>query len=207
MDESVLRGMSRWPNVPMVFGYLRLDERGHWILQGRRLEHIKTIAFMNRNYDRDDHGRWYFQNGPQRVFVTLSYTPWVYRLTQGIPTTHTGLAVNTVKNAWVDDQGRLLLETEHGPGLIHDQDLPEAVERLTGADGGRLDPDTATEGLERLMAGEMPGDDRPAMSLDLAGTTVMLNCLRARDVAERFGYTPLPAPLAGETAKARICRD
>ena len=35
--------------------------------------------FISRNYQADARGRWYFQNGPQRVFVSLAYTPLVIR--------------------------------------------------------------------------------------------------------------------------------
>ena len=85
MDEIVIRGMLKWPNVPAVYGWLSLDRRGSWMIKNvsGRFERIANPAvneFIGRNYAADDEGRWYFQNGPQRVFVALDYTPWVYRL-------------------------------------------------------------------------------------------------------------------------------
>ena len=90
MDEIVVRAMQKWPNVPNVFGWLKLDRRGHWLVKSRtggdartvfeRISNAAVVEFIGRNYQADDKGRWFFQNGPQRVFVTLEYTPLVYRL-------------------------------------------------------------------------------------------------------------------------------
>ena len=33
MDEIVLRSMLKWPNVPSVYGWLRLDRRGQWLIR------------------------------------------------------------------------------------------------------------------------------------------------------------------------------
>jgi len=95
MDEIVLRALLKWPNVPSVYGWLRLDRRGRWSIRmpsvptapgaadaAPRFERIVNpamIEFIGRNYTRDAEGRYFFQNGPQRVFVTLEYTPWIYR--------------------------------------------------------------------------------------------------------------------------------
>ncbi|HMN64893.1 MAG TPA: DUF2946 family protein, partial [Burkholderiaceae bacterium] len=35
MDEQVLHAMARWPDVPAVWGWLRLDRRGRWLLVDR----------------------------------------------------------------------------------------------------------------------------------------------------------------------------
>src|SRR5690349_8138066 len=77
--------MVKWPAVPSVYGWLALDRRGNWLIRAAagRFERITNSAltdFIGRNYGCDEAGRWYFQNGPQRVFVALDYTPWVYRL-------------------------------------------------------------------------------------------------------------------------------
>ena len=33
MDEIVIRGMLKWPNVPSVYGWLSLDRRGSWTIK------------------------------------------------------------------------------------------------------------------------------------------------------------------------------
>jgi hypothetical protein len=97
MDEQVLRSLIKWPNVPNCFGWLALDRRGQWRmldefaqqnkLPGQTIQHAALNEFINRNYASDSSGRFFFQNGPQRVFITLAATPWVARITpseQGI---------------------------------------------------------------------------------------------------------------------------
>ena len=80
MDDIVLRGMAKWPNVPAVYGWLSLNRRGQWLIKGDPITNPAVTAFIGRNYERDPGGSWFFQNGPQRVFVTLEYTPFVYRV-------------------------------------------------------------------------------------------------------------------------------
>src|SRR6185436_4073554 len=84
MDDSVVRSMAKWPDVPDVYGWLSLDRRGNWLLRStgatQKFERIGNAAlreFISRNYQADARGCWYFHNGPQRVFVALAYTPLV----------------------------------------------------------------------------------------------------------------------------------
>lgn len=91
MDEIVRQAMAKWPNVPHCYGWLALDRRGQWRMRddaaqaagtaGDPIRHAALVAFIARNYASDDAGRWYFQNGPQRVYVALAYAPFVVRLT------------------------------------------------------------------------------------------------------------------------------
>ena len=90
MDEQVLRSLVKWPNVPDCFGWLALDRRGQWRMRdefaqvnqlpGQAIEHVALKEFISRNYASDSQGRYFFQNGPQRVFITLDATPWVARI-------------------------------------------------------------------------------------------------------------------------------
>jgi hypothetical protein len=113
MDESVIRAVAKWPNVPAVYGWLSLDRRGDWRLQGERLTHRGAVAFINRNYASDVRGCWYVQNGPQRVYVTLEYTPWVYALTaQGELVSHNGRLVDALES------GRLRTQIGGRPALL-----------------------------------------------------------------------------------------
>ena len=55
---------------PAVYGWLSLDRRGNWLIKGERdRERSALREFIARNYQADERGRWYFQNGPQRVYV------------------------------------------------------------------------------------------------------------------------------------------
>ena len=90
MDEQVLRSLIKWPNVPDCYGWLALDRRGQWRMRdefaqqnglpGQIIEHTALKEFINRNYACDSAGRYFFQNGPQRVFISLITTPWIARI-------------------------------------------------------------------------------------------------------------------------------
>ncbi len=151
MDDMVIRAMTKWPNVPACFGWLGLDMRGNWYMRdehaqaagafgsgqphckGSRLQHEKLIEFIGRNYAPDAQGRWYFQNGPQRVFVELEQTPLIWRLDEHyVPTTHTGVP-STVEHCCVDEQGYVYLKCLAGFGLIHSLDVERAAAAIESA--------------------------------------------------------------------------
>jgi len=193
MDEIVLRSMLKWPDVPAVYGWLSLDRRGSWMIKtvaGRfeRIAHAAVREFIGRNYASDPEGRWFFQNGPQRVFVALDYTPWVYRLDdagQGL-LAHTGAVPRALEGVFLDDAGALLLKTEIGIGVLLDRDLPGFLERLADV-GGR--------GLEGLLEEVARGAVTQAI---LQGKKVPIASVRSADVPSRFGFVARPAPRAGE---------
>jgi len=203
MDEIVARAMQKWPNVPNVFGWLRLDRRGNWLVKTRRtvagepvferISNAAVIEFIGRNYQADGRGRWYFQNGPQRVFVTLEAAPLVYRLrAEGAGfEAHTGATPAALCAAWLDDSGRLLLETELGVGLVLDRDLQALEPRMQDAAGAPL----SERALEALASG---ASDAPAAFLATDGARVRIGHLAARELARRFGFDPDPRPAPGE---------
>jgi len=148
MDDLVKQAMAKWPSVPHCYGWLGLDTRGNWYMRDERaqatgpfcgggaqargslLKHEKLIEFIARNYEPDAQGRWYFQNGPQRVYVELELTPWVWRVAQDFTVrAHTG-AVATPRLCLLDELGRVYLDTDLGIGLIHTMDVAIAAEAV-----------------------------------------------------------------------------
>ncbi len=148
MDDIVRQAMAKWPKVPHCVGWLGLDARGNWYLRdeqaqasgpfaggpaparGSMLQHAKLIAFIGRNYDCDDSGQWYFQNGPQRVFVELEITPFIWRIADDFSVdAHTGAAAR-VQRSFVDEIGRVYLETDVGFGLVHSLDMLHAADAI-----------------------------------------------------------------------------
>jgi len=142
MDEIVKAALKKWPNVPACRGWLALDARGEWYMRddrvqaagpfprvkGSRIQHDKLREFIHRNYARDDDGAWFFQNGPQRVYVELEAAPFVWRVAASdfSITSHSGLPA-ALHGVWLDDAGRLFLDTAIGFGLVHTQDMHEAA--------------------------------------------------------------------------------
>lgn len=175
--------MVKWPNVPDCYGWLGLDARGQWYLRdadaqaagpfagpqacaasrGARLEHDKLIAFIGRNYASDAAGRWFFQNGPQRVYVELEVAPWVWRLSpQGRLTSHTGLPAS-FRAAWLDEAGRLFIETDVGVGLLHTQDVHLAADMIDAGEW-QLQTDDEAPGTGRGAWVLSPHDTQPPMA-------------------------------------------
>jgi Protein of unknown function (DUF2946) len=130
MEPWALNAMQRWPNVPALFGWLSLDRRGRWLIKDEVITRPQIIDTINANYDVDEHGRWFFQNGPQRGFMQLAYAPLVVRVESDTLITHTEQPVEQLKQIYLDEEGSLLLITEHGPAGLIDTDLEWAIERI-----------------------------------------------------------------------------
>ena len=165
MDDIVRQAMVKWPNVPDCFGWLGLDSRGHWHMRddpvqllgafqsgqegakGSVLKHEKLLDFIHRNYDADELGRWFFQNGPQRVYIELEVAPHVWRLNENFePTSHTGQKADAL-SCLVDEVGRVYLHTTLGLGLVHTWDVVLVAQAI---EQGLWQP-------EDCLAQELPG--------------------------------------------------
>lgn len=139
MDEMVARSMAKWPNVPAVYGWLELDRRGNWRIKGERIGNAAFRDFIARNYARDERGCWYFQNGPQRVFVALAYTPFVLHY-EGDRLFDQCAAPAEALETWLDDEGSVLIHAPRGVALLDDRDLHryadcgESLPRIRRAD-------------------------------------------------------------------------
>lgn len=165
MDEAVVRAMARWPDVPDCHGWLALTRRGEWRIgtQRERIAHAGLVEFINRNYLADPSGAWFFQNGPQRVWVSLDYTPLVYRLEAGIPVqfaAHTGTATQAIRRVMVDELGSLVVVTDLGPGLVDDRDLPAALQLLRSPTGRPIEEAFAAPTMDLVFGSEKIGVER-----------------------------------------------
>ena len=123
-NKYINRAIKKWPNVPKCYGWLKLSRRGEWVLKQKKVQHKRTIQFLNENYRTDENGNSYVQNGPQQVFVSLEYSPWIYRFNPHTGfLTHNQLLVDKVFTAICDEHGNFLIETSFGVGLVDDRDL------------------------------------------------------------------------------------
>jgi Protein of unknown function (DUF2946) len=184
MDDSVRQALAKWPNVPSCTGWLALDRRGVWRMRdeaaqqagalGTPIRHNALLGFINRNYAADEQGRWYFQNGPQRVFVELAYTPWVLRLQYqagALQLTDQAGAPFEPDSGWLDDAGAVLFSDAAGRiALLHDHDLDLLTEHAV-----------------------LPEDGAAGAFFWRPGRTLALMPIAARDVARQFGFIASPA--------------
>ena len=173
--------IAKWPNVPACYEWLSLDRRGNWRLQGERVTHRGLIDFLNKQYASDESGRWFVQNGPQRVFVALACTPWVFRKQEHRFIAHTGEPVDKLIAIYLDQEGSILLETDIGIGLLDDRDLPAFIEACKTSSQA-LTPEDAFAGL---MSGQ---------ATDVFWNDLRLQAITTAELAQRFGFTPNPSP-------------
>jgi hypothetical protein len=189
MDESVVRAMARWPNVPDCYGWLALTRRGEWRIgtQRERIAHHGLTEFINRNYHVDRGGAWYFQNGPQRVWVALDYTPLVYRAALADPSqlvAHTGAAVRHLQRILIDEDGSLIFVSELGPGVLDDRDLPAMLPLIRSPRGAPLDECLAD----------------PAQPLYFGPSALALERRAAAALEAELDFVRKPAPVSTEPA-------
>ncbi len=165
MDDIVKQAMAKWPNVPFAYGWLGLDARGDWYLRdagaqaagafakgapaakGSLIEHTKLIDFIGRNYQADDDGQWFFQNGPQRAYVELEAAPHVFRFGADSDdtaadaralTSHTGAAA-VARSCLVDERGWIYFDSDIGLGLLHSLEVARLADLI---EQGNWQPET-----------------------------------------------------------------
>jgi hypothetical protein len=131
MDDIVMRSMAKWPDVPDVYGWLALDRRGNFLIRNEKIGNRALREFISRNYQADSRGCWYFQNGPQRVFVSLAYTPLVIHCEGAMLVDHCGRPFQPGQ-AYLDDEGSVLMLGPAGAGLLDDRDLAGYADRAAG---------------------------------------------------------------------------
>ena len=193
MDDIVKQALAKWPNVPSCTGWLMLDRRGQWRMRdeaaqasgssGVPIRHEALLGFINRNYECDERGQWFFQNGPQRVYVELGYTPWVVRLS--VEADGALALKDQVGNGFepsavfADDEGGILFAGASDPvhtsaplriAVLHDHDLDVFADHTTLAD----DP----------VSGNFHWN---------GGASLPLQSIRREEVASRFGFVQSPA--------------
>ncbi len=223
MDDIVRQALAKWPNVPACYGWLLLDRRGNWRMRddavqrahglGSPVRHAALIAFIVRNYDVDELGQWYFQNGPQRVYLELEYTPFVVRLARVADDTleltdQTGARWEP-DACWSDDRGAVIF-SGHVEGskpqrvaVLHDHDLDLFADCL---DGGDVDGEVAERGDghdSEAREHEPPsvGDSVGSASRFLwrRNRALTMGALAVDDIAARFGFVKSPADVTQRT--------
>ncbi len=195
MDEIVRQAMAKWPSVPHCYGWLALDARGAFRVRdeaaqaahapGDVIRHPALLSFIYRNYLCDERGCWYFQNGPQRVYVELEATPFIARTdpVEGF-VTHDGEALSPIEQAWMTEEGRLVLRAGEKLAMVDDRDLGDCLSSLRME--GRL--------IEDIVLMDWLAEPRGELQLAIEHRLLPVQPLRSADL-EQLGFVAHPSHL------------
>lgn len=164
-------------------------------LPGRVIDHVALNEYISRNYASDNGGRYFFQNGPQRVFITLVATPWVARMIPGdqhlqlltqcqSAITPTAALSDEQGNIYIvgaieqtvfdsDDQQHFSLKVIPSVALLHDHDLDQFSELA------KLREEACSFGGSWLWQGKQ----------------LPLDPIHSDELSQRFGFIKNPKPL------------
>jgi hypothetical protein len=193
MDDIVKQAMAKWPNVPHCYGWLALDARGTWRMRdeaaqraeapGDKLTNAALVGFINRNYLVDERGCWYFQNGPQRVYVNLEATPFIARSdpTHGF-VLHTGQPMAAPEQVFMLDSGGIVLRAGEQLAQLDDRDVAQLLQFM------ELDGKPVAD--EALMAWLDQGPGQ--LTLVWQDSRIAIERLRAEELPQRFAYIQRP---------------
>ncbi|MFZ6750026.1 DUF2946 family protein [Undibacterium sp. Ren11W] len=207
MDEIVLAAINKWPNVPHCYGWLGLDARGNWRMRdesaqalqlaGDKIRNPTLLGFINRNYQHDQDGCWYFQNGPQRVYVDLESAPYIVNTSPTGLILHTAMAMPPIDAVFMSSSGQLFMLAGEILAQLDDRDLANCLQQV------QLDEKPASD--EALLAWLEDGQKDTASlkqcsaSIQLAGdlppyTAVKHPLIRAelKQLMHNAGYTQHP---------------
>lgn len=193
MDDLVKQALAKWPNVPHCYGWLGLDARGHWRMRdqhaqqqqlpGDKIAHDALLGFINRNYDHDERGCWFFQNGPQRVYVNLEATPYIARSDprHGF-VLQTGAPLAQIEQAYLCDNGALILRQGEVVAQVDDRDMTQVLASLR-VDGQQASDEALLGWLEHA---------RGNLTLLHDGKEIAVQPLRYAAVPTTFGFRRAP---------------
>ena len=193
MDEIVKQALAKWPSVPHCYGWLALDARGAFRMRdeatqqanlpGDIIRHTALLAFIYRNYTHDERGAWFFQNGPQRVYVDLETTPFVAR-TDPVHqfVLHDGKLMTDMNEVCLTEQGQLVLRNSRQIAMLDDRDLAQCL-TLLKRQGKVINDDQLLHWLAS------PTDD---LSLSTLTGDIPVRWMRSDRLAPSFGFIRRP---------------
>jgi len=195
MDDIVKQAIAKWPNVPHCYGWLALDARGIWRMRdehtqalrlpGDKITNSTLLNFINRNYLQDEIGGWYFQNGPQRVYVDLETTPYIARTDprHGFML-HTQEPLDSIDTVWLTDTGQLLLQGEEKIAQIDDRDAAQCFNAI------RMNGRPVEE--EQLLSWISNPRMETGAHFLYQERLIPLRLIARSDIPLRFGFVPQP---------------
>ncbi|WP_051532206.1 DUF2946 family protein [Brackiella oedipodis] len=207
MDKEVIAALKKWPNVPAAYGWISLDGHGYWRFhpqgsaqaradcRGETIQNSQIQAFLSRNYTVDDDGQWYIQNGPQKVYVTLPYAPYILTLGDQAQDLrlHTGQTVTAISAWYLDSEGGFYAQTEAGAAMISEQDLDTVIEHLWVLDKATASPLQAAEPFGEKHLNACQQGQPLILSYDKKATlTGPFRCITTQERASVLGFCAQP---------------
>ncbi|MGV8899018.1 MAG: DUF2946 family protein [Burkholderiaceae bacterium] len=199
MDEIVKQAITKWPNVPHCTGWLALDARGAWRMRdeiaqqqgsaGERIVHPALLGFIRRNYAADERGRWFFQNGPQRVYVNLELTPYIVRSdpVRGF-VTQTDEPMDALDAVWLTENGRLILRSSGKIAALDDRDLAQCIQQL------RIDDKAVSDATLLAWISNETSTESGDLQLLHDGRQLPVQRIAEAKLAAHFGFVCAPLP-------------
>ena len=196
MDESVKQALAKWPNVPHCYGWLALDARGAFRMRdeaaqiahlpGDVIRHESLLAFIYRNYACDSRGAWYFQNGPQRVYVELESTPFIVRTDPACDFVfHDKTPINEIDHVYMTNEGNVILRSGHKIAMVDNHDLAHCLSMLY-LDGQSVGDDDLLKWLR---------NPHEALQIKIRGQFKMVEWIAADQLENRLGFIAHPSKL------------
>ena len=195
MDVIVEQALVKWPDVPHCYAWLALDARGNWRMRnehaqahdlpGDKITQPALRGFINRNYTCDQQGKWYFQNGPQRVYVDLEVAPYIAHTEPAYAfVLQTGAHLSEIDAVWLSNQGRLFLQGDGKFAMLDDRDLAQCMANLLLNDESVAD--------EKLMAWLEQHGTSGALSLQHDSKKISVNYIAEAAISAQFKFIRVP---------------
>ena len=197
MDERVKLAMAKWPQVPHCYGWLSLDAQGKFRMRdeaaqaaghmGDVIRHASLLAFIYQNYESDPRGAWYFQNGPQRVYVELESTPYVARTDpeHGF-VLHDRSPVHEIDQIFMTNDGRLILNAHEKIAMLDNRDLSHCVPLLR-IEGLAVADDDLLNWLS---------EPKQALQIELSNELKNVQWVDSNQLEKQLGFIAHPSKLA-----------
>jgi hypothetical protein len=197
MDELVKQSLTKWPNVPHCYGWLALDARGAFRMRdeaaqatnqpGDIIRHESLLAFIYRNYDCDTRGAWYFQNGPQRVYVELEATPFIARTDPELGfVLHDRTPMHDIDQVFMTNSGQLIIQSDQKIAMLDPNDLAQCLSMLYVRDHSIADHDL----LSWLSTPKQP------LQMKLGQQFKSVEWMDSNQLQKRLGFIAHPSKLA-----------
>jgi hypothetical protein len=196
MDERVKQAMAKWPNVPHCYGWLALDAQGKFRMRdeaaqaahllGDVIRHASLLNFIYQNYESDTRGAWYFQNGPQRVYVELETTPFIVHTDpeQGF-VLHDRTPVHEIDQIFMTNDGRLIVQANQKTAMLDNRDLAHCVPLLR-MEGLSVADDDMLNWLS---------EPKQLLQIELRDELKTVEWIDSHHLQSRFGFIAHPSKL------------